>query len=111
MRDYLNIGCTPHDESCLGVNHPKERAECIAFMRQIDKHYPPPWGASLRVKAFEHDFGTYHEVCAMYDDDDEVTERWAFAVEADAKGVLSKWEDEFRPDYKQWEAENAPSTN
>jgi hypothetical protein len=107
MYDYLSIGCVPHDEKCLGVNHPHERAECLAFMKQIEKHYPAPWGARLRVKAFDHDFGAYHEVVAYYDDDNDEAEKWAFAIEADAKQVLSRWEDEFRPNYKEWETENA----
>lgn len=94
--DYIHIGSTPHEEDCAQVGAPdyaqKARAECTRFRDQILRHYPEPDHGYLAVKGFSHDFGTYYEVIARFDDNDEDAVRWAFAIEADEKGVLARWE-------------------
>lgn len=96
-KDFLFIGPVPAEEPCaqLGVDpdfHEKNRAECKRFIRQIQKHYgEEPHGAILLMKAQEHDFGTYREVCVMYDDSNEEAVDYAFRIEADELGVLNTW--------------------
>jgi hypothetical protein len=81
MKEYLEIGPTPSAEPCFGVGHPLERAEARIYRDQLQREFPT---ADLRVKGFPHEFGTYHEVCAYYFDDDEQSVETAFAVESDA---------------------------
>jgi len=101
MRETLNIGSTPHGEPCACVGEDnysaRARVECNAFREQIRKHYPEPDGGYLAVKGFAHDFGTYYEVCAVFDDNDDDAMQWAFAIEGDELGVLELWDSEFSP--------------
>ena len=96
MMDYLNIGPSPADETCVQIGHPDyhtlARQECLKFKAQIEKHYPPIFNTRVVVKAFDHDFGTYYEVCVVYSVEDEEANEYAFAVESDPKGVLQKWD-------------------
>ena len=102
-RDTLSIGSTPYGEDCAQVGATeydyatRARAECKAFMQQIVKHYPEPDNGYLKIKANPHDFGTYYEVNAVYDMDDNEAYVWALSVERDEKGVLEFWEPEFNP--------------
>lgn len=84
MLDYLTLGPTPSGEDCEQLGHDydsaKARAECLVFKHQLERLFP---AGHFKIKSFSHDFGTYMEVCAIYDDsyDDELT-RAAFAAEA-----------------------------
>lgn len=68
MKDYICIGSTPAEESCFGVNHPLARAETLIYQRQLKREFPK---ANFVVKGFNHDFGMYYEVVAVYDEDNE----------------------------------------
>lgn len=87
MKDYLNIGSTPAEEDCFSAGHPLALAETRIYRDQLRREFPT---ADLRVKGFHHDFGTYHEVCAYYFDDDEQSIKTAYAVESDAS---PEWDD------------------
>ena len=110
MRDYIEIGATPHDEDCAQVGSEgyakRARHECEMFMKQIAKHYPEPDNGWLKIKSFGHDFGTYYEVVACFDDEDEESTNWAFDIEGDSKGVLATWDAEFHPINKVLEGES-----
>lgn len=87
-RDYLTLGSTPTAEPCAQVGQPDymERTlqEGKRFIRQLIKQFgEPPEGASLRLKGFPHDFGTYHEVVVWYDDDYPKAVDYAFLLEAE----------------------------
>ena len=101
MREYLEIGSAPHDEDCaqVGTEDYAKRAkrECSLFAQQILKHYGEPEYGYLTVKGHAHDFGTYYEVRACYDDEDEESTKWVFDIEGDVKGVLATWDAEFHP--------------
>ena len=95
--DFLSIGSTPYGEPCLQVGHcstKQQQAECLVFLHQIERYYPTPEGARLRVKGNQHDFGTYYEVNTYYDPDDEKQVNWALAVEGDELGMLEVWDEE-----------------
>lgn len=101
MREYLDIGSTPADEGCAQVGREdyakRAKRECSLFIEQIRKHYPEPDCGYLTIKGHSHDFGTYYEVRACYDDEDKESTEWAFDIESDVKGVLSTWDAEFHP--------------
>ena len=90
MRDHITIGPVPAEESCQQVGTPSydpqaARAECNRFREAIRKVVgPEPEGASLRIMANPHNFGTYLEVACYFEDDNEEAARYAFKCESDA---------------------------
>lgn len=88
MSDYLNIGSTPAEESCLPAGHPNARRECTIYCRQLEREFP---GGNFRVKGFPHDFGTYYEVVAGLGT--ELEREAAFAAEGE---VSPTWDEEAR---------------
>ena len=89
---YINIGSTPSEEDCFPAGHPKGRAECLVYKRQLKREFP---AGNFRVMAFPHDFGTYHEVVAMLGDPDE--QEAAYEAECNAS---TNWDEEARQDLK-----------
>jgi hypothetical protein len=76
MKNYDTIGSTPAEEDCAQVGSPdyeqRARRECNAFKNQILRTFgTPPGSASISVKSFPHDFGSYLEVICNYDDESE----------------------------------------
>jgi len=87
--DYINIGASPAEEDCVQVGDPDYRQkaipECNRFIELIRKTLgTEPDGAKLKIKAFQHDFGTYHEVVCYYDEDKPEAVEYAYNVEANA---------------------------
>ena len=77
MYDTMQIGSTPYNMDCAQVGSEnydtKSQIECNAFLHQIKRVCgEPPQGARLVVKSFPHDFGSYREVCVVYDAENEV---------------------------------------
>lgn len=74
MRNFFTIGSSPIDEHCVQVGapdyHEKAIPECKRFIELLRRVFgPEPPGARLAVKAFDHDFGSYHEVVCYFDTD------------------------------------------
>jgi len=90
--NYINIGCTPTEEDCFPVNHPKSYAECLIYKRQLKREFPK---GTFRVMAFPHDFGTYYEVVALCGGGEE--DEAAYAAECDSP---ERWDAEARRDLK-----------
>lgn len=88
--DRLSIGSTPANETCEQIGTPEYNqglaiAECRAFAEQIKRELgEPPEGARLAVIGQSHDFGTYHEVFVVYDEDNQAAIEYAYNVEANA---------------------------
>jgi hypothetical protein len=59
---------------------PRMRAECRAFVHQLERAFPQAIeaGCSFRVKSNPHDFGQYLEVQVRFDDDDEAPNSLGF---------------------------------
>ena len=96
VRDYLNIGSSPCCEDCAQVGSDdyfeKSRIELRAFRNQLIRVFgEPPFGAELRIKAFPHDFGTYHEVVCYFDDNEPESMEYAFHLEGNAP---ENWDEE-----------------
>lgn len=93
MRDMIEIGCSPYGEECAQVGakgydyRTRALRECAAFVRQLRRHAAANGvsldGVDLRVKANSHDFGTYYEVTASFEDSDEKAQEAAYWLEAD----------------------------
>jgi hypothetical protein len=76
----LNFGSTPPNEDCAQVGQDDyiERAqrECEAYIAQLKRTYATvhsehlPESVKLRMKSHSHDFGTYYEVVATFDEND-----------------------------------------
>jgi len=97
MRDYIDIGPTPVDESCeqLGPNYnpARAKAECRAYINQLRRVYgEEPEGARLRITSNPHDFGTYHEVVCNFDDEYPASVEYAFKLEEGCEN----WDEEAR---------------
>lgn len=96
MRDWIELGPTPAGESCaqVGQNSYAEQArkEGRAYINQLERMFPnPPGSARFALKSFPHDFGTYFEVCVVYNDDSEA--EWDFAFEVE-RNLPEFWDDE-----------------
>ena len=101
MRETIEIEPSPAEEDCaqVGQDGYRERAvkECYAFICQIKRAYGiPPAGARLRTKWSSHDFGIYGEVAIDFDVESKGAAEYAYAVEADKKGALKRWDDAAR---------------
>ena len=96
MRDYMTIGSSPCDESCVSVGepnyYPRAQEECARFIELIRKKLgEEPPGARLATKSFPHDFGTYHEVVCHFEDSDEEARIYALRCESEAPRT---WQDD-----------------
>lgn len=82
MREYVSIGSVPADEECEQIgpnfNPEKSRAELRAFKGQLERMFP---AVRFGIKSFPHDFGSYSEVVAYYDSNNEDDASNAFEVE------------------------------
>ena len=94
MIDSIEIGCTPYDESCAQTceNNYSEKAkiECSVFRNQLYRFIESeckytydnmPDSFSLRVHGQAHDFGTYYEVQARFNDENEAAIELAYWLE------------------------------
>ena len=94
MTDYIYIGCSPHDEDCVqvrtGENYfPAMKAELIRFKQLMQKVHPEVGSGCYAVRREAHDFGSYLQLIAVYDDEDEEATRWALAAE---DAIPDTWE-------------------
>jgi hypothetical protein len=97
-KDYLTLGPTPADETCIGLGAAdyatRGRKEMRIYRKQLERQFPDlPDGVYFTIKGFPHDFGTYHEVCVVYDDSDESACSAAYNVE---NNIPAKWDDQAR---------------
>ena len=99
MRDYYEIGTTPIDEPCAATGEEdysrRARMECRALINHLYRQLPHDAAdfIELRTKAHGHDFGTYYEVVAYFDDEDERAE--SLAMQAGDE-LPYRWDDEAR---------------
>lgn len=91
MREYLELGPVPYEEDCAQVGagnyHEKARKECTAYKHQLERLFPK---GTFTIKSNPHDFGSYYEVCIVYNDNDESSSDYAFNVESN---LPSNWDE------------------
>lgn len=96
MREYFTLGSSPSDEPCAQVGSSdysrQMRMETRALINQLERLHPVPMDSDpnfssasftpyYSCKSFPHDFGSYHEVCAIYDDSHRPSVEWAMEAE------------------------------
>lgn len=78
----ITYGSSPWGEDAAQTAHAdysvRGPAECEAFKRQLIRHFEAngsrlPSGVRIRIMSNPHDFGTYYEVAAIVDDDNDKT--------------------------------------
>lgn len=76
-RTYETLGSVPANEECAQVGTDfydvLSRIECDAYKHQLERVFGDQIrdGTYFGIKSFSHDFGRYHEVCFLFDDDDD----------------------------------------
>jgi uncharacterized protein YbaR (Trm112 family) len=98
MRDALSLGATPYGETCAAVGQEdyrkRARVECRAYIGQLTRMFgEPPDGCRLIIRSCPHDFGSYLDVEAVFDSDNEPAVRFAYRLE---DGVPELWDAEAR---------------
>jgi hypothetical protein len=99
MTEYLTLGSTPANEDCAQVGrddyYERARKECRAYINQLNRLFPQAVdkGVSFRIKSNQHDFGTYYEVNACFNDDDQAAGELAYHIESHLPG---EWDDAAR---------------
>ena len=87
--EKLSIGGAPCDEECAqtGITNDAarlNRLECRAFMVALERKLGAiPEGCELFIKSNPHDFGTYYEVWARYEANDQAAADYAFRCEGE----------------------------
>lgn len=120
MRETITLGATPCDEPCAQLNvtpnyHEVARVECQVYRRQLLRMYKDAHGqdlpdqCSLVITNESHDFGTYHEVGARYNDsfreaveaafwfDENVPFRWDETARKELEELIPGWKDSHPP--------------
>lgn len=102
MRDYVELGSSPAEEDCVQLGsddyYLRSRVECAIWAAQLRRAFSNmPDGIKLGIKGFNHDFGTYHEVVAYFDDSDEEASDFAWKMQDDAP---AHWDEEALQDIK-----------
>jgi hypothetical protein len=96
MRDYLEISTVPCGEKCaqVGTDNYREnvRKECRRYIKMLTKRFPYATSKNgFGIKWFPHDFGSYAEVVIYFDDQDEMSQAYAFHVEGN---LPETWDDD-----------------
>jgi hypothetical protein len=97
MIDYMEIGPTPYEENCAQVGDLNylelAKKELNAYRDQLYRMFPSAYskGVSFIIKWFEHDFGTYGEVCIRWNTDDSNADDYAYEIERNLPGF---WDQE-----------------
>lgn len=96
--DYHTLGPTPAEEDCAQMGKDDyqllARKEGKAYINQLRRLFPHLLGTiDFRMKFFPHDFGSYGEVCVIFDNDNEAAV--AAMIEVD-NNIPSEWDAEAR---------------
>lgn len=102
MKDHLTLGTTPCDEPCAQVGkddyYEQMRREALVYKKQLLRMFgDPPRNIRLMIKSFPHDFGTYHELCVIYDDEIEEEVDYAYKLEDE---LPEHWDEEAKIELK-----------
>lgn len=97
-REYITLGATPAEEDCAQVGRDdyrkRSRWEMKAYIEQLKRMFPDmPESCTLQSKGFQHDYGTYHEVCIFYDPEIEESVDYALTLEG---SLPAEWDEEAR---------------
>lgn len=99
--DYLTLGPAPAEETPAQVGDAdyakRTTAEAKQYIRMLYGILGDQFGGDVVVrlqnKGFPHDFGAYHEVCVIYNPENEQSVEQAFWIESNCP---LEWDDEAR---------------
>ncbi|MCL2590580.1 MAG: hypothetical protein FWD67_06805 [Betaproteobacteria bacterium] len=92
---WMDISPAPVEEDCAQVGRldyeERSSRECRVFKRMLSRLFPLPENgkASIVIKRFTHDFGSYRQVCVLYDDTDQQAVDYAYLLEGNTP---AKWD-------------------
>lgn len=115
MMDTIEVGSTPAEEKCAQVGsegyYERAKVECQVYRRQLLRLYKAehkvdalPEGCTLKITSNPHDFGTYYEVGARYNDafpdaveaafwfDANVPSHWDAEARAELDELIPNWD-------------------
>jgi hypothetical protein len=95
MKEYLDLGQCPYEETPAQVGEPNYRTnairQCQAYIQAIRNYLGnEPDGAQLLYRNFPHDFGSYFEVVCYYDPANADAVNYARRCEKEAPAT---WQD------------------
>ncbi len=94
-KDYLTLGSTPCGEDCASVGaddyYERMKIEAKAYIAQLKRMFPLWEEKNVRFvnKGHAHDFGTYHEIAVVFDDNDESAVDYAYEID---NGLPEAWD-------------------
>lgn len=97
MIELMEIGPVPAEENCAQVGdidfRNRAKREMSIYIKQLNRMFPEAYdsGVDFKAKFFNHDFGSYGEVCIVFDGNDDDAVQFAYHVEANLPGF---WDDE-----------------
>jgi hypothetical protein len=103
MKEYMYLGSAPANEECaqVGEDNYWQRAnkECRLYIsmlwslveKQFGSRDSIPESFNIVIKSEPHDFGSYIEVCAKFDMNDEKAVEIAFWIE---NNTPTEWDNE-----------------
>lgn len=95
MREYMEIGATPYGEDCaqVGSDGYRNRAEneMDTYIRLMERIFPEALNKNINFKKkwFDHDFGTYGEVCMFWNSEDEDASNHVYEID---KNLPENWD-------------------
>lgn len=106
--EEIGLGPTPANEPCTPVVTGSRDYlgpmydECEKFRDLILKKFgPPPKGAVVKVKLFDHDLGPYYEVVVRFKTGPEYDDAFAYAACVERLAPTT-WDDDAPVDWKGW---------
>jgi hypothetical protein len=101
--EEVDIGPSPNGESCAQVGSDNyqalSRMELKAYRNQLQRMFPNiPDGAYYKIKANQHDFGTYHEIVIKFPEDNEAASEYAYNVQNNSP---ENWDEQAKQELQQ----------
>ena len=95
-REFIELGSAPYNEDCAQVGSKDYISDALQegerYIKMLRRRFgKEPVHAKLAIKAFHHDFGTYHEVVCYYNEDDAESEGYCLWIENNLPG---DWNDD-----------------
>ena len=104
VMEYMEIGATPYDEDCAQVGSENYRKDAMkemdAYINQLNRSFvlARTYGIAFKQKWFNHDFGSYGEVCIYWNNENEDADIHAYEIERNLPG---KWDEEAKKELAQ----------
>ena len=91
----MEIGSTPHGENCAQVGSDNymnlATIEMDTYIRLMERLFPEASSRNINFKKkwFDHDFGSYGEVCMFWDSENEEANNYVYEID---KNLPENWD-------------------